>query len=35
MVMVGLINLTGANNGVVREVLSLFLDAVAAPPSIH
>ncbi len=35
VVVVGLINLTRANNGVVREVLSLFLDAVAASPSIH
>ena len=35
VVVVGLINLTGANNGVVREVLSLFLDAVAASPSLH
>ena len=35
VVVVGLINLTRANNGVVREVLSLFLDAMAASPSIH
>ena len=30
VVVVGLINLTGANNGVVREVLDLFIDAAAA-----
>ena len=29
VVVVGLINLTGANNGVVREVLDLFIDAAA------
>ena len=26
----GLINLTGADNGAVREVLDLFIDATAA-----
>ena len=31
VVVVGLINLTRANNGVVREVLDLFIDAAAAP----
>ena len=30
VVVVGLINLTGADNGVVREVLDLFIDAAAA-----
>ena len=30
VVVVGLINLTGANNGVVREVLDLFIEAAAA-----
>ena len=30
VVVVGLINLTGANNGVVRELLDLFIDAAAA-----
>ena len=30
VVVVGLINLTGANNGVVREVLNLFVDAAAS-----
>ena len=36
VVVVGLINLSGANNGVVREVLSLFVDAAAAAaPGTH
>ena len=30
VVVVGLINLTRANNGVLREVLGLFIDAAAA-----
>ncbi len=30
VVVVGLVNLTGANNSVVREVLDLFIDAAAA-----
>ena len=30
VVVVGLINLSGANNTVVREVLDLFVDAAAA-----
>ena len=34
VVVVGLINLTGANNRVVREVLDLFIDAAAAP-TVH
>ena len=34
VVVVGLINLTGANNSVVREVLDLFIDAAAAP-TVH
>ena len=32
VVVVGLINLTRANNGVVRQVLDLFIDAAAAQP---
>ena len=34
VVVVGLVNLTGANNSVVREVLDLFIDAAAAP-TVH
>ena len=35
VVVVGLINLTGANNAVVRAVLDLFIDAAAASPTLH
>jgi serine beta-lactamase-like protein LACTB len=35
VVVVGLINLTGANNGVVREVLDLFIDAAAVSSVVH
>lgn len=35
VVVVGLINLTRANNGVVREVLDLFIDAAEAPHTEH
>ena len=35
VVVVGLINLTRANNGVVREVLDLFIDAAAASSVLH
>ena len=35
VVVVGLINLTRANNGVVREVLDLFLDAAEAAHTEH
>ena len=35
VVVVGLINLTGANNSVVREVLQLFVDPAAASPTVH
>ena len=35
VVVVGLINLTGANNAVVLAVLDLFIDAAAASPTLH
>jgi serine beta-lactamase-like protein LACTB len=35
VVVVGLINLTGANNSVVRAVLDLFIGAAAASPTLH
>ena len=35
VVVVGLINLTRANNGVVREVLDLFIDAATEPHTKH
>ena len=35
VVVVGLINLSGANNVVVRQVLDLFVDAAAAAAGTH